>query len=285
MVSKLVLKTISKTTAVTPSMQGSSLSYREIQPALLPYKARLLAHPIYESIQDVNQLQVFMESHAFAVWDFMTLLKALQMRLTCVSLPWVPPSNPELAYFINSIVLGEEADDFGTQDFQKATSHYDLYLDSMKEIGASHDGISFLVNQIQRGERWQNALKQTRSKFPTIPSNTFDFVEETLRVTEEKATHEIASYFLFGREDPIPNMYRKIIQKFDNQDLKCNNFRMYLERHIEVDGDAHAPMADIMLEKLCTNSKKCEEAFIMGQKSIEMRLHLWDGIYSKIKKH
>jgi hypothetical protein len=279
----MVSRFLSKALASKTAARASCLDYKDIQPALLPYKSRLLAHPIYESIQEANQLQVFMESHAFAVWDFMTLLKSLQMRLTCVSLPWVPPNNPELAYFINSIVLGEEADDFGTQDFRRATSHYDLYLESMKEVGANYNGINFLVNRIQGGVTWQNALNETRSKFPSIPSNTFDFVEYTMMVAEEKDTHEIASYFLFGREDPIPNMYRKIVQRFDNQDLSCNNFKMYLERHIEVDGDAHAPMADIMLEKLCTNSKKCEEALIMGQKSIEMRLHLWDGIYSKIK--
>ena len=43
-------------------------------------RARLLAHPIYGEINDVERLRRFMADHVFAVWDFMCLLKALQGR-------------------------------------------------------------------------------------------------------------------------------------------------------------------------------------------------------------
>ena len=54
---------------------------------------QLVNHPVYANIKDLDGLKCFMESHVYAVWDFMSLLKALQINLTCVSLPWVPVGN------------------------------------------------------------------------------------------------------------------------------------------------------------------------------------------------
>jgi len=46
----------------------------------------------------------------------MTLLKALQVRVTCMSIPWVPPKDSMSTYLINQIVMGEESDDLDTGD-------------------------------------------------------------------------------------------------------------------------------------------------------------------------
>ena len=47
-------------------------------------------HRIYRSIKSLDHLHIFMESHIFAVWDFMSILKSLQRKLTCVDIPWIP---------------------------------------------------------------------------------------------------------------------------------------------------------------------------------------------------
>ena len=40
----------------------------------------LLNHQIYNSIDNIDHLHIFMENHIFAVWDFMSILKTLQNK-------------------------------------------------------------------------------------------------------------------------------------------------------------------------------------------------------------
>jgi hypothetical protein len=56
-------------------------------------RAVLLEHPIYARVASVADLQLFMEDHVFAVWDFMSLLKRLQQDMTCITVPWFPAGN------------------------------------------------------------------------------------------------------------------------------------------------------------------------------------------------
>ena len=62
----------------------------QLQDQIKASRAKLLAHPVYAQISDINGLRKFSTFHVYAVWDFMSLLKSLQMGLTCVSLPWLP---------------------------------------------------------------------------------------------------------------------------------------------------------------------------------------------------
>ena len=52
-----------------------------------PYKQQLIEHPLYRSIETVDDLKLFTTYHISAVWDFMYLVKKLQQELTCTQLP------------------------------------------------------------------------------------------------------------------------------------------------------------------------------------------------------
>jgi hypothetical protein len=78
----------------------------------------------------IEDLQSFLENHL--VWDFMSLLKALQSKLTCTTTPWFATANPETRYLINEIVVAEESD--LTIDGRRQ-SHYEMYIEAMKDCG------------------------------------------------------------------------------------------------------------------------------------------------------
>ena len=89
-----------------------------------------MSHNIYKRVTGQANMKVFMESHVFAVWDFMLLLKSLQRSLTCVNKIWTPPAASNTARFINEIVVGEETDIH--PDGKNHASHFELYLEAMR---------------------------------------------------------------------------------------------------------------------------------------------------------
>ena len=231
----------------------------QLEARLKPLYARLAAHPLYRSFRTIGDVQRFMESHVFAVWDFMSLLKALQRGLTCVEVPWVPSEFPETRRLVNEIVFGEESDVYRGQ----AMSHFELYRLAMRECGASTAAVDRLVASLAQGASWQQALAGSGA---TEPAQAF--VKTTFTVIATDKLHAIAAAFTFGREDLIPDMFRGFIR---DQDERLSGglatFRWYLDRHIEVDGDEHGPMALRMIAELCGEEEpKWEEA---GKAAVE----------------
>ena len=106
-------------------------------------RQQLVNHPLYSKINTVEDLKKFMETHVFAVWDFMSLLKGLQIGLTCTTTPWIPTKHTKTRKLINEIVFGEESD---VDENGEPMSHFEMYIASMKEIGASTTQIEKFIN-------------------------------------------------------------------------------------------------------------------------------------------
>ena len=243
-----------------------------IDKSLAPLKAKLLEHPLYTKLNSVEAIRVFMTYHAFAVWDFMSLVKALQQKLTCTELPWVPVGSPSSRRLINEIVWGEESD---VDTAGNPTSHYELYLKAMDEIGADTAPIVNLVTAIQNGMPWQEAVSQAQ-----IPEEIKTFVRFSLTTATTAPAHIVGGVFTYGREDLIPDLFIAIVRGLANQQKgSVDTLLYYLERHIELDGDEHGPMALQMMQELCGDSiKNWDEANSFAQKALEHRIRLWDFI-------
>ena len=109
-------------------------------------KALLLNHSLYNKVRTVEDLHCFLENHIYAVWDFMSLLKALQNKLTCTTTPWLPIGNAEIRYLINEIVVAEETD---LTIEGKRQSHFEMYLDAMAQCGASTFQIAAFLQNVE----------------------------------------------------------------------------------------------------------------------------------------
>ena len=240
------------------------------------YRDQLIKHPIYGNIDSINSLKQFMESHVYAVWDFMSLVKKLQMDLTTTTLPWQPPENNAAARLINEIVWGEETD---LDKDGNSVSHFEMYLNAMRQINANTQSIEKLLDRLRKGNDIFDTIDRAG-----LPEYVTNFLNFTFRIIEEGKTHKIAAVFTFGREDLIPDMFISMIKKMNiENERKFDQIIYYFERHIEVDGDSHGPMALDMIKNLCgSDPLKWEEAISASKSALQKRISLWDGINLQI---
>ncbi|RFZ85612.1 DUF3050 domain-containing protein [Mucilaginibacter terrenus] len=248
----------------------------QLQQEITPLRAQLLAHPLYSSIINLPRLQLFMQHHVFAVWDFMSLLKSLQQKLTCTAVPWMPVGNANTRYLINEIVTGEESD-IDANGIR--SSHFELYLKAMEQADCNTRGITSLFEQLSRNADVFEAINNAE-----VPPVAAEFMTHTFQVINTGQSHVEAAVFTFGREDLIPGMFIEMVKGLNNQlPGKVDILLYYLERHIEVDGDHHSHLAYEMTAELCGNDEqKWQEATLAVKHALQARLALWNGIQAEI---
>jgi hypothetical protein len=249
-----------------------------IKKSIEPLRQQIIHHPVYALIKDIEDLQTFMQYHVYAVWDFMSLLKALQQNLTCTQTPWFPKGSAETRYLINEIVVGEESD---IDLHGNRKSHFEMYLDAMQQCGADTSNINTFIHQLKKIRNVSQSLV-----FSDTPQEAQEFVNFTFEIIDSQKDYLQAAIFTFGREDLIPSMFISIIEDmYHGSPETISYFKYYLERHIEVDGEHHSHLAIQMLENLCGNNQQywqeAEKAILV---SLQKRIHLWNGVAKKLQE-
>tara|TARA_B100000508_G_scaffold75230_1_gene58657 strand:- start:128207 stop:128986 length:780 start_codon:yes stop_codon:yes gene_type:complete len=258
-------------------METAMTSIEALNASFERERKNVVEHELYGSIKSSEHLAIFMRHHVYAVWDFMTLLKSLQNELTCTTTPWYPKGNADTRYLINEIVIDEESD--VDQNGQRK-SHFEMYLDAMKEVDANRKEINSFLDLLQQSTSTDEAFETVGT-----PESVRELVKYTLDVALNQPIHVKAAVFTFGREDLIPEMFLSIVEKlFEDPEAEVGAFKYYLERHIEVDGGHHSELAQRMTSILCgDDEEKWKEAETAVKKALELRAKLWDGVLSEIR--
>ena len=235
-------------------------------------------HPLFSRIESLGDLRFFHAASLIRGLGFHVLAQEITASLRTAWSPWVPsPENGRLIRFINEIVMEEESDlSFGSES-ENYSSHFEIYLESMKEVQCPVDEVLSFMGRI-RDRGLEDGLN-----YDKVPSPSRKFMRHTLAVINAGRPHEVAASFALARESVIPLMFKRILKltKVSKQDAPV--FHYYLERHAELDGDHHGPMAERILEELCAGDPtKEEEVLAQAKLSIEARISFWDEVLHEL---
>lgn len=243
---------------------------------LTDFKNKLQEHPAFYSIQSLAELRTFTTCHIFLVWDYMSLLKSLQTKLTCVQTPWKPVQSPYTRYLINSLVLKEESDIAADGNY---ASHYEMYRNAMQVMKADTGLMDNLMAHVETNMPVIKAIELSN-----IPGPLKDFLEYTFWVVQKSSLHEQAAVLCYGREGfGHQLLFHRLMALEESHKEDVQPFLYYLKRKNEINEKYHSQLSAILLEQLCgDDEKKWHEATQAANQSLRNRIRLFDYIQERI---
>jgi len=237
---------------------------------IMPFRSALDNHPIYAAVDSLERLQYFMAHHVYSVWDFMSLIKYLQAAVAPAAWPWLPDGDAGVRRFINELVLEEESDQMPDGSF---SSHLALYHRAMAEVGADTTPFAEFLQAV-RSHGVTHALG-----LACVPEPSRQFSTQTFAFLQSQQPHQVAAALALGREHIIPGMFRAILGKMEISTKQAPIFHFYLNRHIHLDEDFHAPLSLRLLNGLCAGDpQKIGEAIAAAELAVTARIRFWDGV-------
>lgn len=252
-------------------MDGSRIE--NIRNTLKPMRVRLLAHEIYQQLETLDDVREFMEHHVFAVWDNLSMLKALEATISSTTPSWTPSDAPQSNRIINEMLVEEESDSDGNGGY---ISHFELYRKAMQQAGAK----TYLIDRFLILMQEEDSLQEALDKEVSLPQSIKNYLQLNWEISHCGKAHKIAAAFFLGREDLVSELLYKLDNDLVNhhqQDLQL--FRDYLQRHTHIDEQELTERIATVMTELCgDDEQKWQEAEEAAKAALEARYILWDGM-------
>jgi len=143
----------------------------------------------------------------------------------------------------------------------------------MREIGADADTpVRFVQKVAEQGITAALGAGPAPAPSAAFTRITFDFLASG-------KPHAVAAALALGREHVIPSMFRAFLSRMAVTEAQAPSFYYYLNRHVHLDEDFHAPLSLRLLAALCGNdADKWREAEAAAETAVNARLLFWDGV-------
>lgn len=234
----------------------------------------LYDHPLYSAIKTSAHIRTYMHSQVWCVWDFMTLVKSIQLKIIPPDILWQPPKYPNLGAYIYEVLLTEETDN-SLRPNEKA-SHFQTYLEAMKQSQVDTRPIDEFIQSLAEGNSFNDAINKcsVHDEAKEFVENTFLFANSDLHIT--------TGVFCLSREGIIPGMFNNLLSNLSlGKDFTILNW--YLNRHIYLDTENHGPLSIKLFKTIVNNFNKENEALEAALIALKARNKFMTSIFNNLK--
>lgn len=261
--------TMSETAAKVEELRGKIAAMRE--------------HRVFTSIKTIEDLRYFMQTHVYAVWDFMMLAKRLQFEYTGMRPMWVPPGVPKSARTVNEIVTIAETDEDGKGGM---CSHFELYLRAMEEIDADVATVSEFAMNLRFGlPAPEAAARALLNVAPEVKGPILHYVTNVTGAARTGLSEEVLAYFIFGNDDVVQSTFHTLLNNLGDLKQLAPTFEQYLLRSTELNVKYWNGATDeLLLTELEQNPIRTNTALNAAIQVVTANLYLWECAAQQIEK-
>ncbi|PZN76053.1 MAG: hypothetical protein DM484_17295 [Candidatus Methylumidiphilus alinenensis] len=236
--------------------------------------SKLVSHRLYSSIVSINDILIYMEHQVWCVWDFMSLVKAIQNHFISSDIAWLPPTDALSGHQIYEILMTEETDIDETGG--KHSSHFETYVRAMTQAGADKTSIERFISELRNGKTIEDALILAKP-----PEAAKAFVETTIKIARGPI-HGVVAAFCLSREGIIPDMFTTFLSHLDVKE-NLSIFEWYLRRHVAVDSECHGPQSVRLFKHVIGDDPvKQHEALEVAKEALIARVTFLDKILAAL---